>query len=463
MQNTKLFQLFKTFTKVEQNRLQRFVESPYHNQHRDVQGLLQYLLHTSAPTLEGAYRHLYPAQPYNGTKLRNTQSYLLKVMEKFLVYESLEQNQETYYQLLLPLYRQRSLPKGFQSIFRNSRRLLERQAERSVNYHYQDFFLQQEQFLHAEDRNRLEDKNIQEVLDSFDVYYSINKLRYCITALSHQNVFNVQYNLGMVKDILTQIEVRDWLQHPTVAAYYHSYKILSETHTEENYPALKYLIVKEWKCFEQGELRGLYLIGINSLIKRLNEGQEEVLSELFFLYQSGLERALFLVDGELSRFTYKNIASVAIKCAAYDWVANFVDHYADYVNKDHRCSYQKYCQAKLYYSVQDYQRAMYCLQTLGSTDREVIMDGKGMLVKIYYDLGEYGALESLLSSFKTYLKRDRYISAYLKENYLKFVRYVQRLQQHNPYDRKARQQLVASIEQEPKLPERKWLLGQLNA
>lgn len=461
MLHTKLIRLFRALSKVERNRLERFVGSPYHNTHTDVKTLLAYLLITPRPTQEEAHAHVFPDAPYNDTKLRNTQSYLLKLLEKFLVYEHLEQDPVAYTQSLLPLYRQRGLNKGFQSTLRNSSRLLEQQPHRSVRYHYRSFRLQQEQFLYAEDDRRLEDKNIQEVLDSFDIYYVTMKLRYGITALSHQNVYNVQYHLGMMDALLAEIEAREWLSIPSVAAYYYSYKLFTSTEDEGDYPALKQLFMEQWQLFESSELRDLYMIAINSLIRQLNQGRGEVVHELFPLYQSGLERDLFMVDGELSRFTYKNIASVAIKCAAYEWVADFVERYAAYLPKEHQKNYQQYCQAKLYYSIQDYKNAMYCLQTLGSTDREVIIDGKGMLVKIYYVLGEYDALESLLSSFKTYLRRDRYISTYLKEGYLNFVRYVQRLQQHNPYDQQARQQLLEDVLQEGQLPERQWMLDQL--
>ncbi len=461
MQNTKIVQLFSSLSKVERNRLERFAHSPYHNTHRDVQELLAYLSKTDAPTLKDAHAFVFPNQAYNNAKLRNTQSYLLKLMEKFLTYEALEQDEQAMQLLLLPLYRQRGIDKGFQSAVRNTSRLLERQPYRSIQYHYQTFCLQEEQFLYAEDGKRLEDKNIQEVLDTLDIYYASNKLRYCVVALSHQNVYNVAYNLGAIETLLTEIKTREWLSVPSVAAYYHSYKILTYTHSEEDYPTLKKLFIELWQFFQPAELKELYTIAINFFIRQLNKGKTDSLQELFSLYQSGLEHGVFMVDGELSRFTYKNIASVAIKCAAYEWVAHFVAHYATQLPLQHRETYQQYCQAKLYYSIQDYKNAMYCLQTLSSTDREEVMDGKGMLVKIYYVLQEYNALDSLLSSFKIYIKRDRYMSTYLKKSYLSFVHYVQRLQQHNPYDRQERQQLLNDVQSEAQLPERQWMLQQL--
>lgn len=461
MQHTKLLQLFNSLSKVERNRLERFVHSPYHNTHQEVQQLLTYLSQVDNPTVEEAYAFVFPDQTYNNAKLRNTQSYLLKLVEKFLIYEFIEQDEEAAHQLLLPLYRQRGIHKGFQGTVRNTTRLLERQPYRSIQYHYQSFRLQEEQFLYAEDHKRLEDKNIQEVLNSFDIYYMSNKLRYCVVALSHQNVYNVAYELGAVEALLAEIKQRGWLSVPSVAAYYHSYKILTYTHGVEDYPALKKLIIEQWQLFQPAELRELYTIAINFFIRQLNKGKNDSLHELFSLYQSGLEHKIFIADGELSRFTYKNIASVAIKCAAYEWVAHFVAHYATQLPVKHQQTYQQYCQAKLYYSIQDYKNAMYCLQTLSSTDREVVMDGKGMLVKIYYVLQEYNALDSLLSSFKTYIKRDRYMSTYLKKSYLNFVRYVQRLQQHNPYDKLERQQLLDDVQNEGQLPERQWMLEQL--
>jgi len=89
------------------------------------------------------------------------------------------------------------------------------------------------------------------------------------------------------------------------------------------------------------------------------------------------------------------------------------------------------------------------------------MGAKVSLLKIYYELGEYNALESLLDSFKAYIKRNKEISDYRKQSYLSLIRYLQKVQNHNFYDKKIRQKLLEEIKKEPQLPERQWIINQI--
>lgn len=268
------------------------------------------------------------------------------------------------------------------------------------------------------------------------------------------------YDLGIADELLKQIEQRKWEEIPMIAILYHSYKVI-EHKSEQSYYLLKQTLDKHWQQFEKLDLRDAYTILINHCIHSINYGSRDFLNELYLTYKAGLEHEIFMINGEMSRFTYKNIVSVVLQCGTYEEAKSFIETYRTYLPQDHQKDYFQYSKAKLAYSVQNYKRAIQQLQTLGSTDREVVMDGKGMLVKIYYMLQEYDMLDALLTSFKMYIKRDRYMSDFLKESYTNFVRYAQRLQRYNIYDEFERQELITAIQNEERLPERKWMLEQL--
>ncbi|MFK7796296.1 MAG: hypothetical protein AB8E82_02505 [Aureispira sp.] len=78
-----------------------------------------------------------------------------------------------------------------------------------------------------------------------------------------------------------------------------------------------------------------------------------------------------------------------------------------YLPVSHQTTYQAYNYAKVYYQIKAYEKAMLCLQTIEPQDRELVIDSKVTLMKIYYELQEYMALESLLVSFDRYIKRDK--------------------------------------------------------
>ncbi|WP_264789272.1 hypothetical protein [Aureispira anguillae] len=461
MYKSKLIEVFSSLSKPEQNRLRKFVHSPYHNKHDEVHRLLDYLMTHKSYRIKDAFDEIFPNRKYNPQKIRNTMSYLQKLIDKFLVYEALESEEALRNKALLSVYRTRKLEKCFKSSFKYSEFLLNKSQYKDTEYYYLDYELQQEQFLFAQEKKRLEAKNVQEVLDSFDIYYMTNKLKYCVTALSHQNVFSTTYELRMVEPILDQIEKEDWLEIPTIAVYYYSYKALTNLNDIEACMKLKTTFLEHSQLFRVEELKDFYLITISFFIKHLNLGREEFTKDIFDLYKAGLVDGIFVGDGQLSRFTYKNIVAAGLKYGDYEWVRQFISHYAPYLNIRHRESYTNYNMAKLYYMTQEYQKAMKMFMVLSNTDRELMMDSKVTLLKIYYELDEFDALESLLESFKAYVKRNKEVSDYLKRSYLNLIRYIQKLQNHNFYNKEVQAKLLEEIKNEPQLPERQWIISQL--
>ena len=71
-------------------------------------------------------------------------------------------------------------------------------------------------------------------------------------------------------------------------------------------------------------------------------------------------------------------------------------------------------------------------------------------------------LEAHLNAMNNFIRRKR-VLGYHKDNYLNIIRYTKKIMALKPYDKAAIQNLVAEIEAEEKLTEKRWLLQQLAA
>lgn len=462
MKKSKLIEGFQSLSKPEQNRFKKFVYSPYHNKHEEVQLLLDYLLETTEPTQEEAFQAIFPQQTFKAQKVRNTMSYLQKLLDKFLLYEALEEDAVLQSKLLLTVYRNRRLEKCFKAAWRKGLQDSQRLPYKNSDYYYWEYELQQEQYQFARDHKRLESKNLQELLDSFDLYYIVDKLKYCITALTHQNVFKTSYNLNLITPILEHIETNGLLVLPGVAVYYYSYKALTNPRDMASALALKQLFLEHGQLFSTHELRDFYIIAISFFIKHLNSGEASVATEIFDLYQLGLDNQVFINNGVLSRFTYKNIAAAGLKVGAYAWVEQFIEEYSAYLDPDHQKEYVNDSKAKLYYMTQQYDKARVLLLQLGKTDRGLLLGAKITLLKIHYELEEWNSLEALLDSFKAYVVRSKELSDYLKSSYLNFVRFLDKMQQVYGSAKEEREALREVIRSVASLPERQWMLEQMH-
>ena len=93
-------------------------------------------------------------------------------------------------------------------------------------------------------------------------------------------------------------------------------------------------------------------------------------------------------------------------------------------------------------------------------DMLMTLSAKTMLLKMYYELDEIDALESLLSSMTTFIHRKKIIG-YHKNLYGNTIRFTKKLIKVNPFNKKEKEKLKKEIMAAKPLPERGWLLEQV--
>ena len=76
------------------------------------------------------------------------------------------------------------------------------------------------------------------------------------------------------------------------------------------------------------EARDIYLLAINYCIQRLNQGQRQYIRKGTEFYR-GMERAVLLEGGILSKFTYSNILMLAIALEEMGMGSGFLEQYKE--------------------------------------------------------------------------------------------------------------------------------------
>ncbi len=178
------------------------------------------------------------------------------------------------------------------------------------------------------------------------------------------------------------------------------------------------------------------------------------------MYRSGLTANIFFVDGILSRWSYTNIVAIGLRLGELNWVKDFIEKYKIYLEIGFQESMYAYNLARFYFVKKEYKKAMSLLLQAELDDVLINVSGKVLLLKMYYELNEFDALESLLSSFKIYLRRNKVIS-YHKTHYMNIVNFTIELMKLNPYDKESRKRLREKIEGTKSLAEKEWLLEQV--
>lgn len=465
MNNSVLFQVFSSLSSKEIREMGLFIQSPYINRRDEVSRLYDFFVKNSsisegALRKEKAWKYIFPNKAYNDKEMRYAMSFLLKALRQFLVYKEVDEDKAQSQVLLCRSLRHRRLNKLFEKEVKKTLEWQENQPFRNTLYHYNNYQIQFERYEYISQKRRSGDMPLQKLSDELTYFYIADILRQSCTILTHQTISTRDYDLKLLNEVLKHVEGNDYSFAPAIPIYYNSYKALSNLDNESHFHEFKKLLYKHWNLFPLAECQDLYLLATNYCIKRLNKGDHKYIREGFDLYKSGLENQIFLEDGYLASFNYKNISRLGLALGEYDWVETFLNQYRKLLEPKKRENDYTYNLAFFYFQKRDYNNAMQLLQKVDFDDVLNNLDARRMLLRIYYELGEYDALDSLLDSFKTYISRQKDIG-YHKDNYLNLIRFVKKMIRSNLSNSATRIALMDEVKNTPAFSEQNWLLKQL--
>lgn len=469
MENSHLIITLRTFSQKEFRELRKWLDSPIHNQRSDVILLFEYL--TSYAHLEDekylkkekVFGKIFTNEPYDDARLRQTMHFLLKAVEDYLIWQEMQEDVVKTRIALASVYRKRRLDKAFTKLIRSVENIQEKFSYRNEKYLQNEYLLQQEKYLFLEGKKRTIKMNLQEMSDSLDLTYIADKLKLSSLMLAHQAVYKASYDMGLLdEESLKHIEDKKLQSVPAVGTYYYIYKTMTDQNNPKHFEALKDKIQQYTDLFPQEEMRDFYLHAINYCIRRLNSGEESYFREAFELYRRGIEEKILITNNTIDPYLFRNATSAGLKLKEFKWVDYFIHNYKDYLEEQHRENFYLFNLARLRFEQRDYDSAMELLAQTDFDDILIQLNAKTMLFKMYYELDEMDALESLLESFRTYLSRKDVIG-YHRSNYQNIIRYTKKLVRLNPYNKEKREKLRQEISDTSPLTERTWLLKQLDA
>lgn len=364
--------------------------------------------------------------------------------------------------MLAKVYRQRQLPKLFKKAIDTSQKIQKQQPFRNHQYFENEYALQFEQYSHLTGLGRDVPYNLQEVSDANDKAYLANKLQLSCFMIAHQKVFQADYKMRFLDEILDSLEKDGtFLQIPAIAIYYYGYKAVTDKDDEESYKKLKKQIVLHQDIFPQHENRIIFLMANNYCISQINAGKDAYFRESFELYVLGIKKDIFLENGVLSRFTFGNAISIALNLQEFEWVEKLIGKNSHQLEEKHRENYVRFYQARLYFEKKEYDKAMPMFAQYETDDILMSLLAKTMLMKMYYELDEFSALDSLIDSMRAYIQRKK-VMGYHKAVFKNLLTYTKKLLKIFPSDKKQIEKLRAEIQSADPIMEQKWLLEQLD-
>lgn len=463
MNKVPLINYIHSLNETEIKSFRLWLDSPFFNNRQDLILLYGWIVDCKKKNIafskSEAFQHIYPSQKYNDQQLRLIMSYLLKLLRQFLIWQSLQENEIDQQVYLLGSLRKRGLEKAFNKQWKKTAQIIEKQPNRNQNYYYNHYQIQLENYAFFKRYVREAKMPLQEIDKTFTIFSISTILKWHCNILTHKSVTQEQYDTNFLDQVLAYLQQGYYKNIPVIQVYYQAYQALI-TRKEEYYQKLRITILNHFNQFSTEEIRDIILLAINFCIKKLNSGESDFLKEVFEWYKKGLDTQIFIINGELSRFTYNNVVLAGLKLNDFEWTGNFIKSYKDHINRDYQHDTYYYNLALWHQFQRQYEEVQILLMKVTFKDVLHALHAKRILLKIYYETNEIKSLDSLLDSIKIYLYRHKKLG-YHKENYLKLVRFTQKLIRLNPHDSTQKRRLRKEIEEEKSLLEKSWFLEQL--
>lgn len=468
MLSKKLLSLLDTFSKNELSRFRKYLISPFFNENELLIKLFNLIeLNQKYPEIrngldkELVWQKLYEGKKFDDPTLRRLCSALTKMAYQFLLYEQSKANPVQEQTQLLEILNQRKLDKHFQSLARKLEDQQSKSEWRNVSFHFNRYRIEKYRHLSYEQSMEKIDtfENLQKSDYHLECFYIIQKLKHYCDSLGYKIFMATEAEIILPEGFIQYLENNRFLEEPSIKAYYLVMQLLLDRQNETNYFQLKDFLKSNIQLFSKPELNTLYIHLNNYCIQeKINMGKSEYFVELFDNFKTQIEAGIIFKNGELVPQDYKNIITVGLHLKELNWVEKFIQNYTKRLPKENQENALTYNLANVYLIQKKYHKVIEQLREVEYQNLIYALGSKLMLIKTYYELNEILALDSLIDSFRIYLRRNKMISKEVKQKYLNVLRFVKKLTNLAPYDKAGIEKVKKQINDCKALADKKWIL-----
>lgn len=392
-------------------------------------------------------------------KDRLLMSDLFSMCETYIVVMASTNDQMYKASTLMAYYRKKESEKLFTQAQQNALKKSEVLPQNADYYKYLSN-IQFEKWQFDQVNSRFSNAEVEDIISNADIAIISQQLMHVVSLSAQSTLMAKTIDLGLAHHLEGYIKNKELLHVPCVALYYYALKMMLYPEDEQWFVSYSQHLEDYKNVFTAEEVKSLYFYAINYCIRKYNTGQKPFGDQLFMYYQIALDQKYLLTNGYLSRNTYRNINTLAIRMGRYDDALHISEQYISYLRKEDKESAFHFNLGSIHYAKQQYRDAMEALQKVDFSDHLSNLFAKTLLLKIYYDTQETRLLDSHLDAMQVYLTRKKIIG-YHKTNYSNIIKYTRKLMMLNPYDKKAKQTLIEKVKAETSLPDKDWLLKQL--
>lgn len=437
MFSEKLISLLQTFSKYELNRFRKFLLSPYLNDQEDLTRLFEVVNEVlrkdesvwSGLDKQTVWKNLYPRQKFDDAHLRRLTSDLTQSALRFLVEEARKQDPLAEALELQKVLEKPELQKHLSGVERQIKKQLESASGQSTWYYLSQFRLHWNQYNRASKVVATADfmEKLLPADQSLEYFYAVQKLKFYVAWLTFRGFRSTEHKLPIMPGFWEYLAQPKFDEIPLISIYQDVIRCMTEPDKEIHFETLMVNLEKFADKLAKEDLRECYQIAQNYCAFKLNQGRIDYYPIFFRTIKNTIQLGVLLENEQLSEGVYKNIITVSLGSGEYEWAEKFIEDYYVHLPSDIRENARTFNLSYLYFYQKKYDKVIELLRNVEYSDVVYTLGAKLILLRTFYESDEYLAMDSLIDSFRIFLRRNKLISRNLKREYINFLNFLKKL------------------------------------
>jgi len=430
-------ELLKKFSEKEIERLIFFVESLYFNSDLYIVKLLEVLKKQvlDEPYFNNAlqrmvYEHVFDKKiAITGLNVSQKQqlnhklSALLRLVERFLVVEGLEEHQAYYNDILLQKILMKKQFKLFNRYVKRNKKQLKTQSKKDIQYyeHLQKIEKKVLEYLYLNGQLNIKD-NLPKLNYNLDMTYIIDKFSLHITLLHLEEVTLKKYDASSIEAMEKLINLPQYAVHPLICIYL-AIIDFTKAPNEASYHQLLLLLDIHTSAISKENLNGFYVLATNFCIRQIQTGEFDY-RQLFDLYKIMYEKDLLIENNFISINKLKTVVAVGCRVGEFEWIMGIVEKYQPFVEKVVRKSVYHFNLGVVAFYQKDYEKALHHFIRVESVNFNYDLNCRVIMMKTHYEVDrEYDErTQQIYRSAEKYFNENKQLTPKKKKAYKNFIR-----------------------------------------
>ncbi len=475
MENFKIIQVLKSFTRKDIRRFGEFVSSPYFNKNKSVIRLFEVFepYHPEFSnrnfTLEKIFGKVFKGEKYDYHKLNNVMSDLYSLTEKFLAFQHVENSEFYIERNLLNELRRKELYKIYEQKHASFMKELIDRKYKDEDYFYYLYEINYEYLWYATQKTPNKELNIlQTQFDNFFTYALIRLLKFYSLMLHERNQNNFDYKPEMFNEILNYISKTRKNEVPAVMVF-KTILLLLHTKDKKYYNELWKLKEKYIDLFKSDDRDLIYIHLYDFAAYMVNfKGDDSYNRDMFNIYKEQIDKKI-MIPKNFHHFNFINVVKISCRIKEFDYAENFIKEFSPHLPVNEADSILEFSLGTIENSKGNYKKALNHFSKTNFQNFILKVQVKIILLKIYYKLEMYEQALQMIDTFRHYIGREENLLPEHRESYNHFLKLMSELIRANELDNMTEKEFrIKKIKEETeKIPAnpfriKVWLLEELS-